>query len=151
MAASDVTIDGTLGEIPPTSGGESESVSSSFEKIKTGAREMGAQAKASAMEMGRKAKAGAVDLGIQAKTGAIKGGATLSGIAQRAAANESLVQTGLMLSLGATVLTSVRGLKMRQYHPYAGAALVGFTLLHVLQKNKRQRIRKAKHEGVVDA
>ncbi|MBF0179016.1 MAG: hypothetical protein HQM03_03200 [Magnetococcales bacterium] len=74
------------------------------------------------------------------KSDAIEAGRKASDLARRTVENESLVQNGLMVSLAATVLTSLPGLHLRRYHPYAGAALAGFALLHLMQnKNKRAR------------
>lgn len=159
MTASEVTIDGTLTGDPvsDTNTEDNASLSSSFEKIKAGAMEISEKAKVSAMRIGEKAKIGAMEIGAKAKVsameigekakvGAMEIGEKASTTAKQAVDNESFIQTGLAVSLGATVITSVRSLNMRQYHPYAGAALVGFTLLHLLQ-NKRKRTRRTAHNS----
>lgn len=132
MTTSEVTIDGTIvGDRAADAEREGDASPSSFEKIKSSARDMGEKVKSSARDMGGKIKSSAVDMGEKATV-----------VAKEAADNESLIQTGMAVSLGATVLTSIRGLNLRQYHAYAGTALVGFTLLHLLQ-NKRRRDKRA--------
>ncbi|MBF0341387.1 MAG: hypothetical protein HQL95_10565 [Magnetococcales bacterium] len=124
MTVSEATPDVPLGTdavVDQDEGKSGQTLTASFEKISVGARKLGEQARANAKEIGGKATSAVKDL----------------------AENEAFVQNGLAVSLAATVLTSVKGLNMRQYHPYTGAALVGFAMLHLWQNKKKRDKRVA--------